>query len=179
MSTDGKGRLEAPYFVLSGAEAHARVIDPCALVSSTVLDRLGGAGFGPVRSTLALGTPARGCGVTRAEEHGFTPRIATLSLYVVAVAGMSQLEPGWLALYGFGLGVSHALFHPAYNALAVEFSDPPKAYSVTAYSQSDVEGSPHQSDQAALFAAGKMKRAAFTEAEIQEQLLETYRPGEE
>jgi MFS family permease len=46
--------------------------------------------------------------------------IATLSLYVVAVAGMSQLEPGWLALYGFGLGVSHALFHPAYNALAVE-----------------------------------------------------------
>jgi hypothetical protein len=35
MSTDGKGRLEAPYFVLSGAEAHARVIDPCALVAAS------------------------------------------------------------------------------------------------------------------------------------------------
>ncbi len=34
MSTDGKGRLEAPYFVLSGAKAHPRVIDPCALVAA-------------------------------------------------------------------------------------------------------------------------------------------------
>jgi len=35
MSTDGKGRLEAPYFVLSGADAHPRVIDPCALVAAS------------------------------------------------------------------------------------------------------------------------------------------------
>lgn len=62
---------------------------------------------------------------------------------------------------------------------AVEFSQPPKAYSVLAYSQSDVEGSPHFSDQAALFAAGKMKRVAFTDAEIQSQLIKSYRPGEE
>ncbi len=46
--------------------------------------------------------------------------IATLSLYVVAVAGMSALEPGWLALFGAGLGLSHGLFYPAYNALALE-----------------------------------------------------------
>jgi acyl-homoserine-lactone acylase len=62
---------------------------------------------------------------------------------------------------------------------AVEFSAPPKAYTVVAYSQSDVEGSPHFSDQAALFAAGKMKRAAMTDAEINAQLLKTYHPGEE
>jgi acyl-homoserine-lactone acylase len=62
---------------------------------------------------------------------------------------------------------------------AVEFSQPPKAYSVLAYSQSDVEGAPHFSDQAALFAAGKMKRVAFTDAEIQAQLIKSYRPGEE
>ena len=62
---------------------------------------------------------------------------------------------------------------------AVEFSEPPKAYTVVAYSQSDAEGSPHLSDQAALFSANKMKRAAFTEAEIQAQLLKSYRPGEE
>jgi acyl-homoserine-lactone acylase len=62
---------------------------------------------------------------------------------------------------------------------AVEFSQPPKAYTVVAYSESDVEGSPHFSDQAALFSANQMKRAAFTDAEIQGQLVRTYRPGEE
>jgi acyl-homoserine-lactone acylase len=62
---------------------------------------------------------------------------------------------------------------------AVEFSQPPRAYTIVAYSQSEIEGSPHYSDQAALFSANQMKRAAFTEAEIEAQLLKTYRPGEE
>jgi MFS family permease len=46
--------------------------------------------------------------------------IATLSLYVVSVAGMAFLQPGWLALFGAGLGVAHGLFYPSYNALALE-----------------------------------------------------------
>jgi MFS family permease len=46
--------------------------------------------------------------------------LATLALYTLSVAGMSALEPGWLALYGAGLGLAHGLFYPAYNALAVE-----------------------------------------------------------
>jgi MFS family permease len=46
--------------------------------------------------------------------------IATLALYVAAVAGMSLLQPGWLALFGAGLGLAHGLFYPAYNALALE-----------------------------------------------------------
>jgi acyl-homoserine-lactone acylase len=62
---------------------------------------------------------------------------------------------------------------------AVEFSDPPRAQSVLAYSQSDVPSSPHFADQAALFVAGKMKPVAFTEAEIAAQLIKTYHPGEE
>ncbi|HEV3137329.1 MAG TPA: penicillin acylase family protein, partial [Pirellulales bacterium] len=62
---------------------------------------------------------------------------------------------------------------------AVEFSQPPKAYTVVADSASDVAGSAHFSDQAELFSAGKMKRAAFSEAEIQAQMLKLYRPGEE
>ena len=62
---------------------------------------------------------------------------------------------------------------------AVEFSQPPKAYTIVAYSESDVAGAPHFSDQAPLFSAGKLKRAAFTDAEIQAQLLKAYRPGEE
>ncbi len=48
-----------------------------------------------------------------------------------------------------------------------------------AYSQSDVPGSAHFSDQAPLFSANRLKPAAFTEAEIKAQLLKTYRPGEE
>jgi acyl-homoserine-lactone acylase len=62
---------------------------------------------------------------------------------------------------------------------AVEFSQPPKAYSVLAYSQSDVPSSPHFADQAPLFAAGKMKRVAFTEEEIKAHTKKSYRPGEE
>jgi MFS family permease len=46
--------------------------------------------------------------------------LVTLALYTVVVAGMSALEPGWLAVFGAGLGIAHGLFFPAYNALAVE-----------------------------------------------------------
>jgi MFS family permease len=46
--------------------------------------------------------------------------LVTLALYVLVVAAMSALQPGWLAVYGAGLGVAHGLFYPAYNALTVE-----------------------------------------------------------
>jgi acyl-homoserine-lactone acylase len=62
---------------------------------------------------------------------------------------------------------------------AVEFSQPPRAFTIVAYSQSDVPNTPHFSDQAPLFSANRLKPAAFTEDEIQAQLLKTYRPGEE
>ena len=62
---------------------------------------------------------------------------------------------------------------------AVEFSTPPKAYTVIGYSQSEIVGTPHYSDQAALYADNRLKRAAFTEDEIKDALLEAYHPGEE
>ena len=34
--------------------------------------------------------------------------------------GDELLQPGWLALFGAGLGLAHGLFYPAYNALALE-----------------------------------------------------------
>ncbi len=63
--------------------------------------------------------------------------------------------------------------------LAVEFGDVPRAYSVLAYGQSSKEDSPHFNDQAEMFATGRLKRVAFTEQEIQNQLIRKYRPGEE
>ncbi len=60
---------------------------------------------------------------------------------------------------------------------AVEFGDTPRAYTVVGYSESEVPDSPHYDDQGELFAANKMKRAAFTEAEIEAQLLRRYRPS--
>ncbi len=63
--------------------------------------------------------------------------------------------------------------------LAVEFSDPPQAYSVLAYGQSSKEESPHHTDQAELFARNQLKKVAFTEDEIRAQLLRKYRPGSE
>jgi acyl-homoserine-lactone acylase len=61
--------------------------------------------------------------------------------------------------------------------LAVEFSDPPRAYSVLAYGNSNRAGSPHYYDQARLFAENRMKRVAFTEEEIEGDLVDRYRPG--
>jgi MFS family permease len=46
--------------------------------------------------------------------------LSTLALYVLVAAAMSELQPGWLPVFGAGLGVAHGLFYPAYNALAVE-----------------------------------------------------------
>lgn len=63
--------------------------------------------------------------------------------------------------------------------LAVEFSDPPRAYSVLAYGQSNAETSPHHTDQAQLFVDNQMKKVAYTEADIKAMLLSQYQPGEE
>ena len=63
--------------------------------------------------------------------------------------------------------------------LAVEFSDPPQAYSVLAYGNSNREESPYFYDQAELFADNRMKRVAFSEEDIHNTLVRRYRPGEE
>jgi len=63
--------------------------------------------------------------------------------------------------------------------LAVEFGkDRPRAYSILAYGESSLDGSPHHADQAAMFARGQLKRVAFTEDEIARDLVRRYRPGD-
>src|SRR6202035_3004499 len=70
LTTDVAGSLEAPSFVLSGAPAHAHVVDPCALVAPSPpsarpvatpapwglpaysLSQIGYAGLTPLRGTL-------------------------------------------------------------------------------------------------------------------------------
>jgi acyl-homoserine-lactone acylase len=61
--------------------------------------------------------------------------------------------------------------------LAVEFGDQPRAYSVLAYGESPSPTSPWFSDQAAMFAAGKLKRVAWSEDEIAAETVRRYRPG--
>ena len=63
--------------------------------------------------------------------------------------------------------------------LAVEFSDPPRAYSILAYGQSAREDSPHNADQAEMFAQNRMKRVLFTEEDIEARVLGRYHPGDE
>jgi len=63
--------------------------------------------------------------------------------------------------------------------IAVEFGDEPRAYSVLAYGQSPDTASPYHADQAAMFAAGRMKRVRWTEADILDGTIERYRPGRE
>ena len=60
--------------------------------------------------------------------------------------------------------------------MAVEFTSPPTAYSISAYSQSDDPKSRHHTDQSALFAQEKWKRVRFTEEDIAKHLERTYHP---
>lgn len=62
---------------------------------------------------------------------------------------------------------------------AVEFTDPPRAYSILAYGQSNKPDSPHHADQAPLFARNQMKQVAFSEADIQKALIRSYHPGDD
>ena len=63
--------------------------------------------------------------------------------------------------------------------LAVEFSDPPRAYSILAYGNSNRPESPYFYDQAELFSDNQMKPVAFTEEDIERELVRRYKPGEE
>lgn len=63
--------------------------------------------------------------------------------------------------------------------IAVEFGDPPRAYSVLVYGESPNPDSPYYYDQAELFSRNEMKLVAFTEEEIESQTVLRYRPGEE
>ncbi len=60
---------------------------------------------------------------------------------------------------------------------AVEFGEVPRAYSVLLYGNSNQEDSPYFYNQAEMFADNRMKAVAFTEEEIERDLVERYRPG--
>lgn len=59
---------------------------------------------------------------------------------------------------------------------AVEFSSPPRGYTLLAYGQTSNPRSKHSTDQAALFAKGQFKPVRFSEAEIKANLEREYRP---
>jgi acyl-homoserine-lactone acylase len=61
--------------------------------------------------------------------------------------------------------------------LAVEFGDPPRAYSVLAYGQSNRPSSPMLGDQADRFAAGELKPVAWTREHVERQAIRRYRAG--
>ena len=62
---------------------------------------------------------------------------------------------------------------------AVEFGEVPRAYSVLAYGESSRDDSPHHTDQVQMFADGRLKPVAFTDEQIEAQLIRRYRPGRE
>src|SRR5688500_7238153 len=74
--------------------------------------------------------------------------------------------PGRDAPIGFGDGW----------ILLVDFSKPGEAWSVLAYGQTTRQDSPHRSDQLQLFADHKLRRAWYSEADIQANLQRAYRP---
>jgi hypothetical protein len=70
VSTDGKGSLDAPYFVLSSATSHARVIDPCALLAAAPPSTK------PVTTPAPWGLPASA--LSQIDYAGLTPLLGVL-----------------------------------------------------------------------------------------------------
>ncbi len=62
---------------------------------------------------------------------------------------------------------------------AVEFGETPKAYTVLAYGQSNKENSPHYNDQLLIFTNNEMTPVAFTDEDVEKQVIREYRPGAE
>lgn len=93
------------------------------------------------------------------------------------LAGATQ-EAGSFASLEFRktTGRYEANFGTSY-VLAVEFSNPIKAYSICTYSESSDPKSKHYTDQSQLFATGRLKEAWFTEEEIASHLEREYHPG--
>ncbi len=61
--------------------------------------------------------------------------------------------------------------------LAVEFTDPPRAFSVLGYGQSAKPDSPYYADQADMFARGVMKPVRYTREDVERHAVRRYRPG--
>jgi predicted MFS family arabinose efflux permease len=65
-----------------------------------------------------------------------TTAIGALIGYAVVVTEMAELWPGSLPVFGVGIGLTHGLFYPAFNALAVEAVGPLERGKVMALFQS-------------------------------------------
>ena len=61
--------------------------------------------------------------------------------------------------------------------LAVELTDPPRAYSILGYGQTSKDSSPHYADQARMFAQGQMKPVFYTRESVEQAAIRRYRPG--
>jgi acyl-homoserine lactone acylase PvdQ len=68
-------------------------------------------------------------------------------------------------------------YHGHSYVAAVEFGDEPVARSIVPFGASRHADSPHFNDQAPLYAAGKLKPARFSEAEVKAGARRTYHPG--
>jgi len=63
--------------------------------------------------------------------------------------------------------------------MAVEMGNPPRALSILGYGQSNQPESPYHDNQAGMFAKGEMKMVAFTEQQIDKNVIRRYHPGDE
>jgi acyl-homoserine-lactone acylase len=63
-------------------------------------------------------------------------------------------------------------------ALAVEFGETPRAFSVIPYSAASNPKSPYYNNQLEIYAAEKFKPAWFSEQDIKDHLDRQYRPGQ-
>ncbi|MBL8761606.1 MAG: penicillin acylase family protein, partial [Phycisphaerae bacterium] len=72
----------------------------------------------------------------------------------------------------------HYGYHGSSYVAAVEFGDVPTARTIVPFGASRRADSPHYADQAPIYAAGKLKPARFTRADVSRAATRMYHPGE-
>jgi acyl-homoserine-lactone acylase len=91
-------------------------------------------------------------------------------------AGEADSNPGAVRVAGHLPGRDNPVGFGDGWVLLVDFSRPGQAWSVLAYGQTTKPESPHSSDQLQLFAQHKLRRAWYSETDIQANLRKAYRP---
>ncbi|MCL4813349.1 MAG: penicillin acylase family protein [Vicinamibacteraceae bacterium] len=101
--------------------------------------------------------------------------VGALGTYRVMGYDKAPAEPGrYIAGYA-GRDVPLAGVGDAW-VLLVHFTEPLEAWSVLAYGQTTNPDSPHSRDQLPIFAAHRLRRVAYTGAQVREATVREYRP---
>ncbi len=124
----------------------------------------------PAAATRILSARARALQGPLDQPWGEVYRIRRDTLDLPAAGGPGSLGTARVLEYQAGGGGRMEAAYGDTFVLAVEFSDPPRAFAILPYGNASQEGSPHRTDQIGLFARMELRPIWLDRAEVEENL---------